>query len=958
MPTLRFARQSCALTLVLTLGTLTLPYPAPAQGQCPPESEVPCCGNGAVEPGEQCDDGGASASCTGGCTIAPCDASECLLLPIADTFIDRASDTGEPREWDHGGAISLRTSSRDAQTHISYLKFDLGQTRNNIRRATLRLVCIDASPIGGTIYAVPDSGWIEGTCDGLTAACAGGPGLTWEQVDTLGNGEPDGNPLDEPFEPDFGHPGPALDDVCPPGHPNEPYSVDVTSLVQNVQPGPFTLAIASPGRPELRSINPAEYASREHPTASLRPRLLLELEPRCNRNGVRDSFEQCDDGNTVESDGCTTDCTPTKCHTCSSEPCSAIPPDETCVVDVTPACRDLCIPTTCYTCDDSGCSPTPRCGNGCIEAGEECDDGGDSATCDFDCTVVSGSDGYINAVAGEQCDDGNQAPGDGCHQNQIPCCAPGAPGVGTRAPFSRGAPGCERLTCENCVCATNPVCCKIAWEESCVAVAETTCAGACRCGDCPVDAATCDLLPVADTEIRCSDGQRDRDHGHTEVLVVDGPGPASTSERSMVYLKFDLSAITEQVGIAKLKLSHGQNPTDDWGTVYRVPDTTWKEGTCPGDEGCFGEGLKCSEIDTRIPIGEVTSNESPFAPDLSKPLGQLLQVPEIEEDVEADISAADFVAGVHSLAVRNESVDGTDYRSRERSSRVLRPRLRLAFGPPPCGDGRVQPGEECDGGACCVQCRIAATSTTCRVAVGPCDHPETCDGVNAGCPPDVTAAPSGTPCRDARGACDIPETCDGESRQCPPDITFGSPGAPAPPDDCRLCRVDQECREKPYDNPCTMDRCEGPGSGCRSPELMSGAFRAASCALGVQQRTECANPRFPRGQRFVEMINRAKADICESLERACHSARPNAARSALRAARKGLARLDDRVKHAVPLGKIRRGKIDGDCGRELRGRLKLARSQLKSLLDGDPTSLCNEMQGCTSTLATSPGDFD
>jgi hypothetical protein len=33
-----------------------------------------------------------------------------------------------------------------------------------------------------------------------------------------------------------------------------------------------------------------------------------------------------------------------------------------------------------------------------------CDQGGDTATCDADCTAVSCGDGYTNAAAGEQCD--------------------------------------------------------------------------------------------------------------------------------------------------------------------------------------------------------------------------------------------------------------------------------------------------------------------------------------------------------------------------------------------------------------------------------------------------------------------------------------------------------------------------------------------------------------------------
>jgi cysteine-rich repeat protein len=47
---------------------------------------------------------------------------------------------------------------------------------------------------------------------------------------------------------------------------------------------------------------------------------------------------------------------------------------------------------------------------------EQCDDGGDSPTCDADCTIVVCGDGYRNPQA-EECDDGNNQSGDGCSEN-------------------------------------------------------------------------------------------------------------------------------------------------------------------------------------------------------------------------------------------------------------------------------------------------------------------------------------------------------------------------------------------------------------------------------------------------------------------------------------------------------------------------------------------------------------
>ena len=47
----------------------------------------------------------------------------------------------------------------------------------------------------------------------------------------------------------------------------------------------------------------------------------------------------------------------------------------------------------------------PTCGNGVVDPAEECDDAGESATCDPDCTVAVCGDGTLNTTAGEECDD-------------------------------------------------------------------------------------------------------------------------------------------------------------------------------------------------------------------------------------------------------------------------------------------------------------------------------------------------------------------------------------------------------------------------------------------------------------------------------------------------------------------------------------------------------------------------
>ncbi len=86
-------------------------------------------------------------------------------------------------------------------------------------------------------------------------------------------------------------------------------------------------------------------------------------------NGITQVTEECDDGNTVDGDGCSASC------------------------------------------------DTELCGDGIVNNGEDCDDGAESVTCNADCTTAACGDGQVNATAGEACDDGDDVDGNGCDSN-------------------------------------------------------------------------------------------------------------------------------------------------------------------------------------------------------------------------------------------------------------------------------------------------------------------------------------------------------------------------------------------------------------------------------------------------------------------------------------------------------------------------------------------------------------
>src|SRR5881392_2818485 len=73
-----------------------------------------------------------------------------------------------------------------------------------------------------------------------------------------------------------------------------------------------------------------------------------------------------------------------------------------------------------------------------------------------------------------------------------------------------------------------------------------------------------------------------------------------------------------------------------------------------------------------------------------------------------------------------------------------------------CGDGTLDPGEQCDDGnnlnadCCSASCTIEPAGTVCRPAAGVCDVAETCNGASPTCPADVFVS-AATQCRAAAG---------------------------------------------------------------------------------------------------------------------------------------------------------------------------------------------------------------
>ncbi|MBV1857586.1 MAG: hypothetical protein KUG77_04180, partial [Nannocystaceae bacterium] len=143
-----------------------------------------------------------------------------------------------------------------------------------------------------------------------------------------------------------------------------------------------------------------------------------------------DNCDACDDGaGCIENNDCASGACNEGAGVCVAATCDdgKLAVGETDIDCGGPTC-DGCVPG--QTCVDGGDCLSGVCDdaiNTCTAAtcgdevqnhpSEDCDTGGDSATCDADCTVVSCGDGHINALnpnVAEVCDDNNPTDNDGC----------------------------------------------------------------------------------------------------------------------------------------------------------------------------------------------------------------------------------------------------------------------------------------------------------------------------------------------------------------------------------------------------------------------------------------------------------------------------------------------------------------------------------------------------------------
>jgi Right handed beta helix region len=170
-----------------------------------------------------------------------------------------------------------------------------------------------------------------------------------------------------------------------------------------------------------------------------------------------------------------------------------------------------------------------------------------------------------------------------------------------------------------------------------------------------------------------------------------------------------------------------------------------------------------------------------------------------------------------------------------------------------CGNGKLDPGEECDDGDllsetdCCNQnCRARRIGTPCGMPPdGDCDEQDSCDGVGH-CIASVQ--PEGVTCRVERtkGVCDLGDVCDGNDTECP--ITNSEAGCDAvPPTDVVGDSISFDCVTR-LPQPNAKVTCKAVGYDADAPRagLLAGGRKKRRQGGGTTKVTTQARQRVTR----------------------------------------------------------------------------------------------------------------
>ncbi len=370
------------------------------------------CGDGVVEPGEDCDDGGESATCDADCTAAACGDGT-----VNATAGESCDDGGESATCD---ADCTGVSCGDGVTNATAGETcdDAGPSATCDADCTAAM-CGDGVTNMAAGEACDDAG-VSASCDADCSAAMCGDGVlnmaAGEACDDGGESAGCDADCSLPMCGD-GVTNMTAGEACDDAGESPTCNMDCSA------------AMCGDG---VLNVMAGEVCDEAGETATCDVDCSA---PACGDGVLNVSAgEACDDGG--ESMLCDADCTESECGDGTQNPTAGESCDDGNTISGD-GCSALCVSEACgnsvvdegESCDDGGASET--CDEDCTEAvcgdgvrndlaGEDCDDAGESEACDDDCTEATCGDGLVNATAGEECDDGNTVSGDGCSSACVP----------------------------------------------------------------------------------------------------------------------------------------------------------------------------------------------------------------------------------------------------------------------------------------------------------------------------------------------------------------------------------------------------------------------------------------------------------------------------------------------------------------------------------------------------------
>jgi len=436
---------------------------------CPADCPPCVCGNGILEPGEECDDGNTSPD-------DGCDANCQIEGPVNDECVDRteiflgatpfdtslASDSGVPPSC--GGLANDIWYNWNATYTGSLIVNTCGSGYDTVLRAFDGCSCPSGGPVSNCCTANGGIGCDDPECQ--AAVCAVDSFCCAVQWDSICAGEAQAM-CGDLCGGGLGATLACNDDFC--GLQSQITFPVVAGQCYKIQVGGF-LGATGTG-------------------------VITLQQPVCG-NGILEPGEECDDGNNSDGDGCDANCV--------LEP----QPNDNCAdrIDIglgsTPYCNTGATsdgPQPCggmgsdvwfnYNATSSGSLVISTCpgaggGSNCCSAngGIGCDDPEcQAAVCAIDsfCCAVAW-DGICAAEAADLCGDlcggGGGAPYDTVIAVYDGCSCPGTP---SSCCVANGGIGCDDPACQAAVCAVDSFCCAVAWDGICAGEAATLCGDLC-----------------------------------------------------------------------------------------------------------------------------------------------------------------------------------------------------------------------------------------------------------------------------------------------------------------------------------------------------------------------------------------------------------------------------------------------------------------------------------------------